>query len=464
MQKYFTRVLDILSYTLSNKLTTVLNILLLPLITPHLTLLDFGSFGVYTAILYITASIIPTGQNLYLENSFFTHKQNYLLIWRRSLSVMNYSSLFYIILFIFIAYHLFSNEEYLNILVLSGVLYLFFSPYDILIRSYYVYNEKSKSYLSGNILKSILTGVTTYTLIVEYKLGYYGWVISLGLANILTVIIFAKIIWRNKLSPFHPLKMRWIKKNLSITLKLLPYQLSSQLTNLSDKLALSFFGIDLNRIGTYSQGYNFGYNAKSLVGGIFNTFAVKLQVLFRNRDFKKLGNFLFALFSVLTILSISFQLWSKEVFLLLFRKVEFVESHAIAGLVFSSIVLLVPYELINIYLVITKSAIQISKIGIFAAFFNVSLNVFLIPIFGIYAALFTTFATHFLLSISFLFFQNTREVMKNTISFNILTLLLAIHLFIAIGLYFLVDDLHLYFKIILSIILIYPLIRLIKSL
>lgn len=462
MKKFFTKALDIVSFALSNRLSTVLNIILLPLITPYLSLEDFGNFGVYTALLYILGALIPMGQNLYVDNSYFTHRENHLLVWRRSLSIMNYLSLIHSVIFGILIFIYFHNEIHLDVLIFSGIIYLLFSPYDLLLRSYHVYNEKSNNYLLGNSIKSVMLGLTTYILIVRYRLGYLGWVISLGLSNFYTILIFLKIIWKKRLLPFHPLKIKWMRENIRVTHKLLAYQLSSQIINLSDKLTLSYFSVGIDKIGTYSQGYNFGYNGRSLLNGIFNAFAVTVQKLFRHENFKRLGFFLIGLSIIFSISSILFQLWTKEIFVLLFKKDEFIESHRIAGVIYSSIAFLFPYEFLNIYLVIQKGAEKISKIGVIAALINIVLNVSMIPFFGIYASLTTSIITHFILGISFLFFASTRKIMSEIINSRILIISMLFHLIIGLSMYFLVDLIPLNFKILLTIFLIIPLVGLIK--
>lgn len=436
MNNIISKITDIISYTLSKRLSAVLNIILLPLITPHLTLEDFGLFGVYSSVLFIISSMIPVGQNLYIENSFFTHKKKYLLVWRRCLSIMNFISFFYMIIFSVIIYFLFleNNSDYI-ILLISGLVYIFLNSYDIVLRSFHIYNNKSVSYLKKNSIKSVIIFFTTYFLIVKFQLGYLGWVISIGLSQLITLIVFSREILITKLYPFSSIKKRWLLTNLKETSKLIPYQLSSQVINLSDKILLTTFNVNINQIGMYSQGYNFGYNAKSINDGIFSAFAYRVQMQFRSKNYKDLGSYITKVLVSFSVISIIFQLWTKEIFSILFRKVEFLESHSIAGLVFSSITFLVIYAFLNSYLVIHLKSKLISIIGVSAALINLIINIVLIPDYGIYASISGTLITHFLLSISFLFFTETRTVFKKIFNINIIIAYLFTHLIILLVIY-----------------------------
>lgn len=463
LEKYLKKIFDVVSYTISNRLTTVLNIILLPLITPFLTLEDFGIFGVYSSIIFIISSLVPVGQNLYLDNSFFTHKKNYILVWKRCLSIMNFLSIIYIILYLIIISLYFKDNVNFIYIFIFGSIYIIFNPYDIIIRTYHIYNEESLYYLKKNSIKSIIIFLITYFLIAILKLGYLGWIVSMAIGQLLNMLIFYKIIIKNNLFPFLKLKKKWMIENIAITYKLIPYQISSQIINVSDKLILNYFNVSLGKIGMYSQGYNFGYNGKSIINGLFSAFALNIQTLFRNNNFIKIKKLLFRLYIIFSIIALNFQIWTKEIFTVLFKKKEFIESHLIAGLIFSSITFFIIYEFFNVYLLINKSGSKISQISVLVAFVNLFLNFTLIPILGITAAIITSIFTHFLLSISFLFFKETRIIfykMLNSLNFIILFIC---HILLSTIIYFYYDNIPLLIKIIISastfIFLIYKLLK-----
>lgn len=65
------------------KLASLVNLLLLPLITPFLTPFDYGIWGVITSYSGLFITIAPLGLNLFLTNSYYEYSNHWRVLWGR---------------------------------------------------------------------------------------------------------------------------------------------------------------------------------------------------------------------------------------------------------------------------------------------------------------------------------------------------------------------------------------------
>ena len=68
------------------KLASLVNLLLLPLITPFLTPFDYGIWGVITSYSGLFITIAPLGLNLFLTNSYYEYSNHWRVLWGRVIS------------------------------------------------------------------------------------------------------------------------------------------------------------------------------------------------------------------------------------------------------------------------------------------------------------------------------------------------------------------------------------------
>lgn len=406
-----------LIYIVLPKFHFLFSLIILPFISPYITLNDYGIYGILLAYISVFYNLIVLGQNVLLQNSYFTHKNNYTLVWNRCLAIMFIVSIICSLVFSLILYltqwdKLGANGSFILMLC---ILYLLMSPIDTIIINYFILKTKPLPYAIGVALVGIISTLVVLFTIRYLRLGYIGWVIALPLNSILTYLFFFKeISLKEKIRPNFFFKRDFFKKSMKIGVPLTPHQLSLYILSVSDRIILEYFKIPLKQIGFYSQGYNIGAQGSIVVNGVFQALSKKLQEAFRNNDTNSvvtIGRLLFQVPILLSVILFIASLWMKEFFFILFRNPELSKAYPIAVIVMCSYMFWSIYAFVTYPPSIEGKTITISKISLLAAVFNIIGNLIFIPHFGIYSALAFTYLSYIVFGFSGLFYKEIRVSM-----------------------------------------------------
>lgn len=409
---------DSIIYTVLPKISFVASLLILPLISPFLTLEDYGIYGLLMAYVTVFQVINVLGQNILLQNSFFTHANNYKLVWRRSFGLMTMAGIVSSVVFFFVVYFTLADKLGNNLFVvfLMVSFYLIFSPIDVLVVNYYVLKERSLPYAYGAALTGLVCALVTLFSIRYFKMGYLGWIITLPLTVLMSYVCYLrKIIIQERFIPQLRLKKRFLSRALKIGLPLTPHQLSLYILGISDRLLLEFLKVPIKQIGLYSQGYNLGAQGNIVVNGIFQALSRKLQDGFRGNTEEHrrfIRKALVAIPLLISIILFTGSIWSKEVFLLLFKKPELREAYPITIAVLCSYMFWSIYTFFTFPLSINNKTFSVSVISLTAAFINIIGNIILIPYFGIWAALGVTYFSYMIFGFAGLLNKENRNFLN----------------------------------------------------
>ncbi len=391
---------DTLVYIGLPKLSFIASFLILPWISPFLTLDDYGIYGLLISYISVFQVIIGLGQVILLQNSYFTLASKYKLVWRRSFGLMILfsllSTLFFSILLKFtLADRL--NENLGIVIILVGI-YLVLSPLESILINFYSLKEQSLPYAIGMGIIGLVSTIITLVTIRYFKFGYLGWIYSLFATSLLTHIYFFKRIYiEEKIFPDFRFNKRFIKKSLNIGLPLSPHQLSMYILGVSDRLLLEFYKIPMIQIGFYSQGYSIGSQGSILINGIFQAFTKKIQDSFRGVEKHHIAFIRKSIIVIPIIISLTLflaSLWCSEVFLILFKNPELQKSYPISIVVLASYMYWSLYSFFTYPLSIGNKSFSISKITILAATINIIGNIILIPFYGYWASLGVTYFSY----------------------------------------------------------------------
>jgi O-antigen/teichoic acid export membrane protein len=391
---------DTLVYIGLPKLSFIASFLILPWISPFLTLDDYGIYGLLISYISVFQVIIGLGQVILLQNSYFTLASKYKLVWRRSFGLMILfsllSTLFFSILLKFtLADRL--NENLGIVIILVGI-YLVLSPLESILINFYSLKEQSLPYAIGMGIIGLVSTIITLITIRYFKFGYLGWIYSLFATSLLTHIYFFKRIYIvEKIFPDFRFNKRFIKKSLNIGLPLSPHQLSMYILGVSDRLLLEFYKIPMIQIGFYSQGYSIGSQGSILINGIFQAFTKKIQDSFRGVEKHHIAFIRKSIIVIPIIISLTLflaSLWCSEVFLILFKNPELQKSYPISIVVLASYMYWGLYSFFTYPLSIGNKSFSISKITILAATINIIGNIILIPFYGYWASLGVTYFSY----------------------------------------------------------------------
>jgi O-antigen/teichoic acid export membrane protein len=409
---------DALIYTILPKIYVFANLLITPLVSPYLTLNDFGIYGLLMAYLSVFQILINLGQNVVLQNSFFEYKHHYVLLWRRVFGMMIIAGAACAVIFSFILYYTMGAKIGANFWPVCTMVsvYLMFSPIETMAVNYYVLHERSLPFAICSIIVGSFSVIINYVLIRVFHLGYMGWVAVLPMsALIMYLYYFKRFFLVEKIFPVFSLKKSFAYKALRVGLPLTPHQLSLYILGSSDRILLEYFRVPTATIGYYSQGYNLASYGNVFIGGVFQALARRLQEGFRGQvsEYKGFIRKTMILTCVLisTVLFLG-SLWMKEAFLFLFRKPELQQAYPVAIVVMCSYMFWSTYTFFTYPLSIQKKTFSISRISLFAAVINLVINIFLIPVWGIWAAVATTYFSYMIFGVAGILNKKNREFLN----------------------------------------------------
>ncbi|HEY6976147.1 MAG TPA: oligosaccharide flippase family protein [Chitinophagaceae bacterium] len=403
MKKKF--LIDTILYAAAPKLPSIVSFLLLPIITPYLSLNDYGKYGMVIACYSLFQLTVTLGQKVILQNSFFEYKNKYNLVWSRSYGIMIMGSILgslcMAIAFFFLV-HRTIDAEYL---VVTGICIfaLICSPIESLAQVYYIMRERPYAIILRSLIMSFINIIILLLAIKYFKLGYIGLVMGFASSSVFSLLFYLyPICIKQNIYPLFFFKKKHLYEYLKIGLPLLPHYLSLSIFNTSDRILLGFFKVNVSAIGLYSQGYGIGSNAMVFNNGVFSAIGKTLQVSFRNKtkeDKKKLQTLFVFLIAGIGILFFNGGLWMKEIYTFLFRRPELQTGYPVAILVLMANIFFPLYSFGVYSLFIASKTKVVAKITMIAAGVNVVLNMLLIPFFSIWATLVSTFISFIFLSV-----------------------------------------------------------------
>jgi len=423
---------DSFIYTILPKISAVATLATLPIISPYLSLEDYGIYGLVMSYVAIFQIVIVLGQNVVLQNSFFEYGRRYFRVWQKSFGLMTLAGILAAVLFSALFYwgnSSISFEQWYTISILIS-LYLVLSPIESIAVNYFVLKERPLPFAICSAITGFASAAVAVIAIRFFKIGFMGWIIVLPLNGIIMYAFFFRILFlKEQLYPSFRISKRFSKKALTEGLPLTPHQVSMYVLAASDRLILEYFRVPIVQIGYYSQGYNLASYGNLFINGVFQSLAKKMQEAFRgnedsNREFlRKL--MIIATVSISAVLFIA-SLWIKDIFVLLFKKKELQDAYPITIIVLSSYMYWSIYTFFTYPLSIRKKTFSISKISITAAIINILGNIILIPHFGIWAALGVTYLSYVIFGFAGLLDHENRVFMERYINVKKLCLFLFI--------------------------------------
>jgi O-antigen/teichoic acid export membrane protein len=449
-----------LIYTILPKISIVSSLLILPFISPYLTLEDYGIYGLLMSYVGVFHMFIGLGQVVLLQNSFFTHKNKYKLVWRRSYAIMILAGILSSVFLSFFLNFFLADSLGTNfwLVVIMVSIYLVLSPLDYITINFYTLHEFPIPYAYIMGIIGVVTTLLTLITIKFLGLGYMGWVLNLSLTAILTNILFTKrIFFKERIYPEIRFNKRFFYKSLKIGLPLTPHQLSLYILSVSDRLFLEFYKVPIKQIGFYSQGYTIGGMGNIVVNGVFQAFTKKIHEGMRSEDINQI-NFIrkIIIFLPVFISCVFFigSFWSQELFILLFKNKELQNSYPVTIVVLSSYMFLSLYSIFSYPLSIQNRTFSISKITMFAAVVNIVGNLIFIPKYGIWASLGVTYFSYLIFGFAGLLDRKNRLFLNKYVNITKLSLLLFVINFSFFVISYSLKDINYLYKILITLLLI----------
>lgn len=382
-------------YGLAPQVPKIASIFALPIITKHLTEVDFGVYGVITAVAGSIAVLANLGLNIILSNSFFKTPGQYKWAWRQIYGFLilwnfPFSILLGFLLYFFIPIE--ASHNAMKIIILNVLPIVFFGPTSIIGTLHYQLKQQPLQIAIRAVVIGFITVGLNVLFIAGIKMGYMGWFLSICISTMLNQ---ASYWWplnkKQGITPIFNFKRRFIKNSLKISLPTVPHYYSAYLLDTSDRAVMKILNVNTGDIGKYNAAYTVANLVQKLGIAAGQAVIPMLNHSYKNKDEQGARRLIFVLQA--TFLSITFllSLWLKEVFMILIKNRE------LAGVYPLGIIIIMAYNYRPMYfganyrLMYNEKTKILLKVTFIAGIINVILNLLLIKIFGYQMAAFTTF-------------------------------------------------------------------------
>src|SRR5690606_18090640 len=310
-------------YGLAPQVTRIASVFALPIITKDLTSVDFGVYGITTAVAGAISVLNTLGLRLVLTNSFYRSPMQYKWAWRQiygflMLWNLPYSVFLGAVLWFFIPSEASSNA--LWIILLNVLPIVFFGPTAILGNTYYRLKQRTLHIAIRSDIFGLLAVALDILFISVFKKGYMGWFISTGISTMASQIsFFGPINFKEGLNPIFNFKWRYIKGALKVSIPTIPHYYSTYLLDSSDRLIMKTVGVATSEIGVYNAAYTVGNFIRQ--AGMASGFAIgpMLNIAYKEGKEKRARDLVFILQIVFLVGSLTLCVWLKEIFQLLLR-------------------------------------------------------------------------------------------------------------------------------------------------
>lgn len=388
------------------KISTVLNIILLPIITPYLTPEDYGVWGLISSYVAIALSVYTLGLHMHLTNSFYEYRFNFPKLWGRLLYILLISALVFSIFIIIFTLPLIKDFIF-PVRVLIALFCAFpvlFNTNLLIANQLYTLRSKPKPLVLRNLFSTILGIIVLFISVYIFNLGYLGFIFGAATTAIISFIIFIKPLWiKEKLYPRVERNTIRLKSNLKKSFPVIPHALGFVLISSSSRIILENYDVSLKEIGLFSNGYMIGDYITILTTALVTSIVPLMQKFYRNEKFNLYRRYYYLSQGVALFAVILFSIWMPEIYDLLIRNENLKPAYLIAQKICFANVVLPFYFFISTSAFIEKKTKNLLWLVFLPGLLNITLCYIFIPIFGYEAAVYTTIIAYWSqLSIPFL--------------------------------------------------------------
>lgn len=374
------------------KIPTAINIIILPIITPYLTLDDYGIWGIISAYCAFFTCLAPLGFNVHLTNYYFETKR-WKIYWNHIFYLLLLSGVICSILyigFIMIELRYVSTWTRLFIAVSSCGPILFFSTSTI---SSHLYPLLSKPLplVIRNLVASLCAIVVTFIIIFYLRLGYWGWILGSLTGSVVGFLLFGyALITNENIYPSIEHNSYRIKNWLKISAPVIPHTIGFMLLSSSSRIIMSFYDIPLTNIGIFSNGSMMGDYVTVVSVALATALSPEIQRAYREKRFHDFRHIFY--FCQMTALVFVFLVscWMPEIYQLIVRNSTLQPAIPIASCMCYASVLNPLYNFLAVIVFISKETKFLLWLVFLPGIINVTLCLAFVPVFGYLTAVYST--------------------------------------------------------------------------
>lgn len=392
-------------YFISSILIKVLQVIILPLITRYIDTRNYGILEVVNAIRMVMPSLISLCLDAAYYRFYYKYNNDKKML-RRFISsyfwlIVGWGTIFIIISIAISFFYLGANSmDYLfhpfMTLTMMGILLYQLS---FIGNAFQLQNLKAEFVGLVNIIYYVILNGVFIFLLIGVKMKAEAKIYGMFAADIFYFFIYLWVLLRKKLIAFE-FDFSVIKEGLKYSLPLIPSQLCSWITLLSDKLVVGAFK-GFSETGVYSIGYSLAQIVAVFSGAIFLAYKPIMYECFSEDDKsggEKVGHFLPIYYFACLWIVVGISVLGREAIMIL------TESSYHGAFVFVPIVALAylfqswyrPFnEILNFY----KKTVLVAIGSVIQGVANLLLNILLVPKYGAMGASWATFVSLLLLGV-----------------------------------------------------------------
>lgn len=310
-------------YGIAPYVPKVVSVFILPLLTAHLTDVDYGIAGTISAYTLALSALATLGMNAFLQVSFFKYSDSSNDIWRKVYAFLQLWMIAFAAIQAVLLYYVMPEEAMENrmlIILLSNFNTVFFGPSAYLCTMYYQLVQKPIPIAVRSIVSGLLTILVNYITIVIFNLGYLGWYMGSFMGQFFVNIAYwYDLNFKLGFKPVFKFRDGTIKHALKVSLPLLPHYYSYYLVNTSNRLVMDRADINIADIGRYNIATQFCNIMESVVSAVERAICPMCMEKIKN-DREEIGQKLIYLFVCISFfVTFLFAVWSREAFQILIR-------------------------------------------------------------------------------------------------------------------------------------------------
>jgi O-antigen/teichoic acid export membrane protein len=389
-------------YSIGNLSTKIIGLLLLPLYTAKLSLLNYGRFTILeTTSMFLTMVLglrIVSSMMRWSAETEDKDEQGKILF--NSYVILLVTAILITIIFSplksWLSQVFFSSAEYSQfftvIFAIIGLEMINQVPMNL-----FRFQGKPIVYSAVFAIKLVIVLLLNIYFLVYAEIGVIGIFYSQLIANAIQMIFTIPILLKNF---YYKFDIKLIKEMLSYSIPLIFSAISVQLLAIGDRYIIKYL-LDYSQVGIYSLGYK--------ISGVLNVFIVQafalgfLPIAYKMQDSKDAQPFfkkIFKYFSMILVFgALGVSLFAREILLVFAQKPEFYVAYKIVPLITIAFIFKGIQYMFLLGFHYVKKTKYIAYIVTFALFVNLGLNFILIPQFGILGAALTTVISSLLISV-----------------------------------------------------------------
>lgn len=403
-------------YGLAPHVPRIVSVLLLPIMTAHLTDVDYGIAGTIAAYTMALSALSTLGVSAYLQVNFFKAKYQYKILWREIYGFLQYWMIVFSIIQSFVLYFVIPDEALDNrwlILLLTNFNGVIFGPSGALGALYYQLCQRPIPIAIRSIASGLLSVVVNYVLIVIFEWGYMGWYVgSFASTFLMNSIYWYDLNFKLGFRPIYTPKRRTIKKTLQVSLPVVPHYYTAYLITTSNRVVMDYTNYKIGEIGQFNLAQQFVTMMDSFVYAVERAIGPLCMegIRYNKEEEVKKEIFLFALLTYSG--TFLFAIWSKEIFELLIKNEVLATSYPIAALLSLALCYRPAYIAASNVFFYYENTKQLLGITFLAGMIALLLNIVLIPSGGLWAAAVITYVAFMYQGYSGFFYKFYKQFTK----------------------------------------------------